>query len=134
MRTVVRILWIPTLAVVLYTCWIFWQRSHETVTPPPKAARPNDNPLAKYGNDVKILEFYTGSAEIARGGKALICYGVVNAKAVRLEPPAADVWPSMSRCFEVTPVKTTRYTLTAEGADRQTVSESIEIVVKRGGA
>ena len=133
MRTVVRILWIPTIAVVLYTCWIFWQRSRETVELP-KSQRTTDNPLAKYGSEVKILQFYTGSAEISRGATALLCYGVVNAKAVRLDPPAADVWPSMSRCFEVTPVKTTRYTLTAESAGHQTVSESLEIVVKRGGA
>jgi hypothetical protein len=63
-----------------------------------------------------------------------MCYGVVNATAVRLDPPVESVWPAVSRCFEVTPSKTTRYTLTAEGADHASVSESVEIVVKRKGA
>ena len=41
------------------------------------------------------------------------------------------VWPAVSRCFDVTPAGSTRYTLTAEGAEHTTVSESIEIAVKR---
>src|SRR5262245_8201386 len=57
-------------------------------------------------------------------------HGVVNATAVRLDPPVEKVWPAVARCFQVTPASTTRYTLTAEGAQRTTVSESIEIAVK----
>ncbi len=122
-------MWIPVLIAALYTGWIFWQR--RTPPEPPKSARPVDNPLSKFGSGVKILQFYTGAAEIAKGQHALLCYGVVNATAVRLDPPVAEVWPSMSRCLSVTPSQTTRYTLTAEGADHQTVSESIEIAVGR---
>ena len=55
----------------------------------------------------------------------------MNATVVRLDPPAEKMWPSMSRCFDVKPAKTTRYTLTAEGADHASLSESVEIVVKR---
>ena len=120
-------MWIPVLLTALYSGWIIWQR--RTPPEPPKAARPVDNPLGKFGSGVQIVQFYTGAAEIARGQQALICYGVVNATTVRLDPPVADVWPSMSRCLNVTPAQTTRYTLTAEGADHQAVSESIEIAV-----
>ncbi len=87
--------------------------------------------MAAYGHSVRILQFYTGAREIAPGEKALLCYGVVNATAVRLDPPIERVWPAVSRCFEVTPARSTRYTLTAEGGEHTTVSESIEIAVKR---
>ena len=122
----VRIMWVPLLLSAVYTGWILWQR--HTATPPPMPAR---DPLAKYGNGVKIMQFYAGAREIAPGEKAEVCYGVVNATALRLDPPVEKVWPALSRCFEVTPVKSTRYTLTAEGAEHTTVSQSIEIGVKR---
>jgi hypothetical protein len=121
----VRIMWVPLLLSVFYTGWVFWQR--HTAQP---ATMPTSDPLAKYGTRVKILQFYGGAREIAPGAKVLVCYGVVNATALRLDPPVEKVWPALSRCFEVTPAKSTHYTLTAEGAEHTTVSESIEIAVK----
>jgi hypothetical protein len=132
MKALVRIMWVPVLISVLYTGWVFWQRHREQT--PVQPAKVERDPLAAYGKTLKILQFYTSAAEIAPGSKALMCYGVVNATAVRLDPPVESVWPAVSRCFEVTPSKTTRYTLTAEGADHASVSESVEIVVKRKGA
>ena len=129
MKALVRIMWIPVMISVLYTGWVFWQR-HSAENQAPKA-RVERDPLAQYGKALKILQFYTSQREIAAGQKALLCYGVVNAAAVRLDPPVETVWPAVSRCFEVRPAKTTRYTLTADGADQTTVSESVEVVVKR---
>jgi hypothetical protein len=128
MKALVRIMWIPVMISVLYTGWVFWQRHSAENAPPP--ARVERDPLAQYGKELKILQFYAPQGEIAAGQKALLCYGVVNATAVRLEPPVETVWPSVSRCFEVRPAKTTRYTLTADGADKATASESVEVVVK----
>jgi hypothetical protein len=125
MAKVARLMWIPILVAALYTGWIFWQR--RAVAPPSTQI----DPYAKYGDRVRILQFYAESTEIARGQKTLLCYGVVNAKTMRLDPPEERVWPAVSRCFEVAPSTTTRYTLTAEGVDRATASESIEIAVKR---
>jgi len=129
MKALVRIMWIPVAISLLYMGWVFWQR-HSTETQA-KPARVEGDPLAKYGKTLKIVQFYTSQGEIAAGQKALLCYGVVNATAVRLDPPVESVWPSVSRCFEVKPAKTTRYTLTAEDADRKTAVESVEIVVRR---
>ena len=129
MRQLVRIMWVPVLLAVLYTGWVFWQRHSEETKP--KHVRAEIDVLSKYGDSVKILQFYSRSGKIAGGGKSLLCYGVVNAAAVRLDPPVELVWPALSRCFEVAPAKTTRYRLTAEGQDHTTVSESLEIVVQR---
>jgi hypothetical protein len=121
----IRIMWVPVFLSLLYAGWVLWQRRTSTTTP-----QVEPDPMARFGNNVKILQFYASSREIAAGGKATLCYGVVNATTVRLDPPVEKVWPALSRCFEVTPAKSTRYTLTAEGAKQTTVSDSIDIAVK----
>jgi hypothetical protein len=128
MKTLVRIMWIPVAISLLYLGWVFWQRHNEQTKAPEE--RVERDPLARYGKELKILQFYTSGSQIAAGEKALLCYGVVNATSVRLEPPVEKVWPSVSRCFDVKPAKTTQYTLTAEGAGGATASESIEVTVK----
>ena len=119
-------MWVPLLLSVFYTGWVFWRR--HTAGPASNVER---DPLAAYGTRVKILHFYTSTREIALGAKADVCYSVVNATALRLDPPVERVWPALSRCFEVTPATSTRYTLTAEDAKHNTVSESLEIAVKQ---
>ncbi len=114
-------MWIPVLLTALYIGWVLWQRHA------PRAI----DPLAEYGGHVGIIQFYSGNGAIMHGGKAQLCYGVVNAKEVRLEPPVEKVWPSLSRCFDVAPAQTTHYTLTAEGADHKAVAASLDIVVQR---
>ena len=127
MARLVRIMWVPVLLSAFYLGWVFWQRHCAHPSP---ASVPRD-PMSAYGHRVRILHFYTGAREIAPGEKALVCSGVVNAAAVRLDPPVERVWPAVIRSFDVTPAGSTRYTLTAEGAEHTTVSESIEIAVKR---
>jgi hypothetical protein len=125
----VTIMWMPVLMSALYAGWIFWQRhSADHAENPPDWGQ---NPMAAYGDSLKILQFYAREREIAPGEKALVCYGVVNATAVRLDPPVEKVWPAISRCFKVTPAQSTRYTLTAQDRAHTSVSASIEIVVKR---
>jgi hypothetical protein len=118
-------MWIPILIGAVYTGWVFWQR--HVAEPKPAVER---DPLASYGNRVKIAQFYVENRELPRGGKTLMCYGVVNAASVRIDPPVEKVWPAVSRCFDLAPARTTRYTLTAEGLDHATVSESVEVAVK----
>ena len=122
---ILRITWIPVVLILLYSGWLIWQRRQSAAFRHTVPADPDP-----YGTQLKILDFYTRSDAIARGEKALVCYGVVNAASVRLDPPAEDVWPSLSRCFEVSPPRTTRYTLTAESADHRTVSASVEVKVR----
>src|SRR5262245_4141639 len=82
------------------------------------------------GSAVRILQFYASDASVIQGNKSLICYGVLNAKSVRIEPLADAVSPSLNRCVEIEPRRDTRYTLTAEGNDGLTVSESFVLGVK----
>src|SRR5580698_7129016 len=62
------------------------------------------------GKELAILNFYANPAAIRRGESARLCYGVTNAKTVKLEPQSEPVWPSGARCVDVNPLKSTTYT------------------------
>jgi hypothetical protein len=80
----------------------------------------------------KILQFYSSSNTVARGQQVLICYGVENAKSVRLDPPIEQITPSYIRCIQHAPTTSSEYKLIATGADGTEVTKSIKIDV--GGA
>jgi hypothetical protein len=102
-----------------------------TRAPEEAAKGPEERPKAEAAGP-KITMFYASPAVVEKGEPALLCYGVAQAERVRLEPPAAAVSPSPSRCVEVTPAAATVYTLTAEGAGGAAVSETIEVRVAAG--
>jgi hypothetical protein len=79
---------------------------------------------------VKITQFYATSGEIIDGRQGIVCYGVQNAKFVRIEPPVENLTPVFSRCFWVEPKEDTTYTLFAVGADGRQVTESFSVKVK----
>lgn len=76
------------------------------------------------GPALKITSFY------AAGGKhPQLCYGVINAKSLTLDPPAEKVWPSLSRCFDV-PAKAAHYTLKARDESGHTAEKSVDVAVQ----
>jgi hypothetical protein len=77
-----------------------------------------------------IRALYVTPAVIRRGDSAQICYDVVNAKSVSLDPPVAEVWPSHTRCFGVSPKRTTTYTLTIYGATGKTATNTVQVQVR----
>ncbi|MGC1619055.1 MAG: hypothetical protein WA765_11270, partial [Candidatus Acidiferrum sp.] len=82
------------------------------------------------GKEFTILDFYASPKVIRRGESAQLCYGVSNAKSVKLEPQTQAVWPSLAHCVDVSPRKTTTYTLTIEDGAAHTRSESIDLNVR----
>ena len=82
------------------------------------------------GEGLRILQFYARDGVLLEGQQTVICYGVVNARAVRIDPPVAKLGPSLNHCIEAAPERNTRYTLTAEGAGGQSLSSSLEIAVR----
>jgi hypothetical protein len=82
------------------------------------------------GNEFAILNFYASPGTIRRGQTAQLCYGVSNAKTVKLEPQAGPVWPSPARCLDVSPRKDTTYTLTIEGAAGNSKTATVEVKVR----
>ncbi len=82
------------------------------------------------GKELAIQTFYAMPGEIRRGQSVQLCYGVANAKSVKLEPQSNPVWPSYSRCVDDMPTKTTTYTLTIADAAGNTKSQSLTVQVR----
>jgi hypothetical protein len=82
------------------------------------------------GKEFAILSFYASPTVIQRGESAQLCYGVANAKIVKLEPLSQPVWPSVARCLDVSPAKSITYTLTIEDAAGKTLSQEVEVKVR----
>ena len=82
------------------------------------------------GSALRIVQFYSREGTLLEGSTTVLCYGVVNARSVRMEPPVEGVFVSLNNCVEAAPEQDTRYTLTAEGNDGHTVSESFVLHVR----
>ena len=125
-----------SIAVALANlCWVFASRyaANRRLASGPDAEqtrRQAELDRMYSGTGVRILQFYAPEAEVAKGGRTTLCYGVLNARTLRIEPPVEGVGVSLSRCVEVAPKADTRYTLTAEGRDGSTVSASLTLKVR----
>lgn len=78
--------------------------------------------------ELKILNFYAPRIP-ERGKPSTVCYGVLNAARVELDPPLAEVSPSISRCVEVTVRQQVQLTLRAYGRDGRVVSATFLLPV-----
>jgi hypothetical protein len=105
-------------AVVGWILYSRWQENRAFAERNAAQTRSQDERTVELmgGDKFEILNFYVTPLSISVGDTAEVCYGVANAKQVGLDPPAGPVWPSYSRCVDVTPRKDTTYTLTAEDA------------------
>jgi lysylphosphatidylglycerol synthetase-like protein (DUF2156 family) len=124
------------IVVAVYVGWTFYSR-RQYAREAAQAAKEREAEAARkiveqYGNgSLKILAFYGDPPAVTAGTRALLCYGVANAKMVTIGPDVEPVDPSLSRCVEVHPRRTTTYTLTARDAAGHTASETTEIKVAR---
>ena len=124
------------LLVVLWIFYSRWQenRSIERRTREEASRKQLENDRIALeqlgGKELAIQSFYASPGAIHTGESVQICYGVANAKAVKLEPQPNAVWPSYARCVNVSPAKTTTYTLTISDASGNTKSESLQVSVR----
>jgi hypothetical protein len=135
-----KLYWIGSAIVLClalaYVGWVFYSRwQTDRAIEERLAARRQAQAKQAYqgmgGDKFQILTFYASPAVVRRGEKAMLCYGVSNAKSVTLRPPSDDaVWPSQERCADVMPSKTTAYTLTATDAAGHTTSAIAVVEVR----
>lgn len=127
------------LIAALYVGWIFysrWQQNQAINVKAAAAAAAKEQSDAERvyqemgGNRFAILNFYANPGSIMPGDTADLCYSVSNAKSVKLEPQSQPVWPAFIHCVQVSPAKTTTYTLTAEDAAGHTLSAKVEVHVQ----
>lgn len=96
--------------------------------------RPKPDPVLEFvdpAKGLKILMFYASPGVVRKGENATICYGVMNAVAVEIDPPVETLRPAFNHCLSVGPAADTRYTLTAKDKGGKTASETFVIRVAR---
>ncbi len=129
---------VAILAVALYVGWVLYRRresnrayDQQAREAQAKKQREADRVAIEQlgGNELAIQMLYA-PPKIRRGETAQVCFGVANAKSITLEPQSNPVWPSHSLCVDVKPAKTTTYTLTATGADGQSISQQVRVEVR----
>ena len=123
------------MAAILYLGWTFFMRWSDNRSivqeiEETKAEQARKTAEAYGGGALTILSFYSTPSIIQRGEITQLCYSVSNSESVRIEPPVKNVWPSLSRCVDVSPDKDTVYTLTAEDAEGNTVTADTSVKVQ----
>lgn len=127
------------LLALIYVLWIFVSRWEQNRAVRRKAQeeraehqREADRAAIEQlgGTELGIQYFYASPGTIRRKESAQLCYAVSNAKTVTLDPPVAEVWPSHVRCFDVSPAKTTTYTLTVVRSSGETKTASATVNVR----
>jgi hypothetical protein len=126
---------VAVFLALLYDAWVFYSRWEDTrraeYRHAEKEAQDARQTLDRIGgNQLKIFSFSATAMMIHRGRKANLCYSVVNAKSLRIEPPVGDVYPALSHCLQISPLKTTEYKLIAEDGEGHTATESFVLRVE----
>jgi hypothetical protein len=126
------------IVVGLYVGWVFysrWQRDqaiNAQAAAKLKAREQADGERVYKlmgGDQFAILNFYADPNRIEPGATADLCYSVSNAKSVKLEPQTQPVWPAFIHCVQVSPARTTAYTLTADDGAGHTKTATVQVQV-----
>lgn len=131
LRRILPFLTLVVIGVVAYDAWVFYSRSQRSRQVDQKRADQEAEDAQRSldrmgGADLKILNFYAAPGVIERGKAARICYSVVNAQSVRIDPPVKQLYPALTYCWDVAPTHTTEYKLSAnDGAGHSTTSHLV---------
>ena len=130
MRKILPFTLAAVVIALLYLAWVAVTRfggGRQFPPPQPAPARLPPKLQEATGTGLKILHFYAHTGELTKGEHLIICYGVRDARAVRLEPPVETLSLSPNRCFVDRPKSATTYRLVAQGADGAEVSASFTV-------
>ena len=135
-RRLQAFLWVASAVAVAYTGWVFTGRivDHERLEERSLRKKPPTSEEFERiygGDDLRILQFYARDGEIRPGQETLLCYGVLHATKLRIEPRVEGMRPSVNRCLTIAPEQTTTSMLHAEGAKAAKATASVTVVVKQ---
>jgi hypothetical protein len=134
LKKIVAYTWVAIAIAALYLGYTFYSRydanqKQAIRTAEHEAEEAHDELDRLGGTTLKITQLYA-PAVLAKGETGKLCYGVVNAKTIALDPPVDRVWPALTRCIEIKPKQTTNYTLTATDAAGHSVQQSALVQVR----
>ena len=136
MRKVLAYTWIAVLIAALYVAWIFYSRHERTVRGQQELQKRKQeeaqrvNQLIFGSGEIQFTTFVAEPGVLHRGETGELCYGVVNAVRVELDPPIEAAKPTYRHCLEISPRKTTTYTLKASDSKGNSKSVSLTVQVK----
>jgi hypothetical protein len=104
-----------------------WWNAREGAAAPPPSSQIHP---AYAGDELKVLNFLASPGTVRSGEPALLCYGVLNAVSVTIEPHIEELKPSLSRCLEVRPKKTTEYRLETRNKAGKVVEARLQVEVR----
>ena len=132
MRKAYRFTWILVVLVAIYLGWTYysrWSSNRAFKQRMEELQESQESTISKTYGELKILGFYATPPIVSPGEAAQLCYSVTSAESVRIEPHVDHVWPSISRCVDVTPTENTTYKLIAEDAEGKMVSAETTVEV-----
>ena len=136
LRTVLRYSWISVVLAALYVAYILYSRHERDVAAQAEVAKQKQQEAQRVDNlifgsgEIQFTTFHADAGVLQRGQSTELCYGVVNAVRVELDPPIEQAKPTYRHCLEISPKTTTTYTLKATDAKGKTKSASITVQVK----
>jgi hypothetical protein len=135
-RKLLHYTWIAVLIAGLYVAWIFYSRHEREVAAEQELARQKQEQAKRVDNlifgsgELQFTVFSADSGVLRRGETTELCYGVVNAVRVELDPQIEQAKPTYRHCIEIAPKKTTTYTINATDAKGNTKSQSLTVQVR----
>jgi Ca2+/Na+ antiporter len=136
LRKALVLMSVTLIVAALYVAYIFYSR-YESNRQAQRALDAKKQEAQKksaeqiFGSgEIRFTTFSASDGLLKRGKTTELCYGVINAASVKLDPPVEETKPSYHHCLEIAPKKTTRYTITATDRAGHTKSESLEVRVE----
>jgi hypothetical protein len=127
---------VGVIIAAIYVAWMFYSRHRSNVEAERAAAAKEQAQRQKtvdavFGNgEITFSVFSADRGVLKRGQQTQLCFGVTNAKTLKLDPPVAEIKPAYRHCLEIAPTKTTTYTITADDGKGHTKSESLTVRVE----
>ena len=125
------------LIAALYVAWTFYSRHQRTQEAQQAIQKKQDDNRKRVADqifgsgEIKFSTFSIGTSALKRGETTQLCYGVVNATSVKLDPPPPEpLKPSYRHCLDIAPKKTTTYTITASNDKGESQSQSLTLRVE----
>jgi len=132
-----RITSVGIIIAALYVAWTFYSRHQRSQEAAQAVEKKQDDERKRVANqifgsgEIKFSTFSISTSVLNRGETTQLCYGVVNATSVKLDPPPAEeLKPSYRHCLDIAPKKTTTYTITASNDKGESQSQSLTLRVK----
>lgn len=136
MRKILAYTWIAVAIAAVYVAWVFYSRHERTIKDQQELERRKQeeaqrvNKMIFGSGEIQFTTFAAEPGVLRRGETGELCYGVVNAVRVELDPPIEAAKPTYRHCLEISPKKTTTYTIKASDAKGNSKSASLTVQVK----